>query len=150
MDEIYRAVRGAHSYIRWVALLATAGTFWTMLRGFLAKRAMDKRDRSAAFACTIVLDVQLLLGLALLAVSPAIRVALLDLDVAMQESRVRFLSAEHPITMLAAVAFAHAGSATVRRSDPEAPLRLGRATALFAVALALIVVAIPWFRLGGR
>ena len=136
----------AHGTFRWLVLIVACYAALRMAAGVATGRPWTDADRRAGLAFTIVLDVQLLMGLGLLAVSPLVRRAAGDMAAAMGDARVRFFIAEHPVLMLAAVAVAHMGSVLARRA-PTDRARFVRSTTAYVFSLALVLGGIPWWRL---
>lgn len=135
-----------HSLLRWAVVIVMLTVTATMAFRYAKAAPWTATDRRAALFLTILLDVELLLGLVLYGVSPITRGAMHDMAGAMREPSVRFFVAEHPMIMVLAVALAHAGSVFARKA-PTDRLRFGRATAFFALATALVLWGIPWWRL---
>ena len=135
-----------HSYFRWLVLLAGLVAVAKMFAGWTKSLAWTEADRRAAVLFTVAIDVQLLLGLALFAVSPLVRNAMRDIATAMATPDVRIFVADHPATMLIALALAHAGSAAAKRAATDAA-RFRQGAILYGLSLALILWGIPWFRL---
>jgi hypothetical protein len=65
---------------------------------------------------------------------------------AMRTSDVRFFVAEHPAMMLVALALAHVGSIAARRAATDGA-KFRRGALFFGLSMALMLWAIPWFRL---
>ncbi|WP_243028073.1 hypothetical protein [Thermus albus] len=124
---MYEALLFLHNLVRWAVL---AFGFWAFLR---------PAPRSGAyFAHTLTLQVVLGLGLAFL--SPLFQGALANLEAVMQiPSEARYFVAEHWVGGLIALGLAHAGLSQARKGKPRARL-------LFALALGLLLLSIPWFR----
>jgi hypothetical protein len=130
---MYGLVLLIHSWLRWAVI--GAGVY-AVVRG-------GARDGAAGRWFTIVLDVQILLGLLLYFVlSPFTRDALTDFGAAMGSPQLRFWAVEHVVGMVIGTALAHIGRARVRKAAPE---RRARVAAIFyGLALLAILIAIPW------
>lgn len=135
-----------HSLFRWLVLAVALYVVLRMATGLATGRAWEEDDRRAGVFFTIAMDVQLLLGIALFAISPTIRHGISDVAQAMKDSTVRFMLAEHPILMLLAVVFAHLGSVLSRRG-PTDRVKFVRAAGGYSLAIALLLAGIPWWRL---
>jgi hypothetical protein len=122
-----------HSWLRWAVLAAGVAA---IVRG-------GSRDETAGKWFTILLDVQMLLGLLLYFVlSPVTRAALGDFGGAMGAPQIRFFAVEHVFGMVIAIALAHVGRGKVRKAPVE---RKGRTAAIFyGLALVAILASIPW------
>jgi hypothetical protein len=77
--------------------------------------------------------------------SPLVQSALGNLGAAMQNSQTRFFIAEHWVLMLAAVVMAHVGSIRVKKAA-DALLKQRQALIWYGLSLALMWLAIPWWR----
>jgi hypothetical protein len=87
---------------------------------------------------TILLDVQLLVGLALyLFISPNTTAAMHDFGAAMHTPATRFFLVEHPFGMIIAIALAHVGKI---RGDRGAP----HAKTFLALSLLVLLASQPW------
>jgi hypothetical protein len=135
-----------HSYFRWVVLLAGLVALARMAAGWMKSLPWTSGDRRAGLLFTVALDIQLLFGVALYAVSPMIKKAMSDMATAMRTPDVRFFVADHPATMVIALALAHAGSVVARRA-PTDGAKFRRGAVFYALSLVLILQAIPWSRL---
>jgi hypothetical protein len=111
----------------------------------VTRRAWTRTSRVSSVAYVIVMDVQLVIGLILYALSPLVRTGLADLGAAMADSTIRFFVVEHLLLMVLAVAAAHVGSVTIRRAATDRA-KYARATTWFSVSFVLVLLAIPWWR----
>lgn len=134
-----------HNVLRWVVLLVAFGVLASSLHGVLAARAREKRDRILGLVFTISMDVQLLLGVALLAVGPTFQAASQDWAVTMKDPGLRKIAVEHPTLMILAVVVAHVTSVLVKRASDDSTAHK-RALAGYGLALLTILAGIPWFR----
>src|SRR3989442_5047814 len=103
---MYTTVLLLHSWIRWVALVATVGVTLAALRG---KVEGDKSiaDRWGLVAM-MALDLQMLLGLVLyFGLSPNMREILNHFGDSMKNPATRFWAVEHISSMFVAVALSH-------------------------------------------
>jgi hypothetical protein len=140
---MYSAVLLAHSWIRWIALVAAVGTVLAALR------IRIPADRSAADRWSLIamaaLDLQMLLGLLLyFALSPFTAEALKDMSAAMQNPQLRFWAVEHVSSMFVAVVLAHVGRALVRRANTTPVAVRRRLLICFGLAAILMIVGTPW------
>ncbi|ADW22985.1 MULTISPECIES: hypothetical protein [Thermus] len=124
---MYEAVLFLHNLVRWAVLAF----------GFLALWRPGAKE-GAFFAHALTL--QVVLGILLAFVSPLFQGALANLEAVMQTpGEARYFVAEHWVGGLVALGLAHAGLSQARKGKPRARL-------LFALALALVLLSIPWFR----
>ncbi len=130
---MYGIVLIIHSWLRWAVLAA----------GIAAAARGGARDSSTGRWFTILLDVQVTLGLLLYFVlSPITGAALDDFGGAMKIPQLRFFAVEHVFGMVIGTALAHIGRARVRKAPSH---RRGRTAAIFyGLALIAILASIPW------
>lgn len=134
---MYTGLLDLHNLVRWAVVLlgliaivmAVGGTRWTPQQNSLG------RWFSLSF------DVQVLLGIILLFVSPLVRTAFADFGAAMGDSALRRIVIEHPLLMIIAAVLVHVGVSRGRKTDSS------RTAAIFYVLAAIVVAyAIPWDR----
>ncbi len=130
---MYELVLLVHSWLRWAVLAA----------GIAAAFGGRSREDTAGKWFTILLDVQILLGLLLYFVlSPFTTAALSNFGEAMGNSQLRFFAVEHVFGMLIGTALAHVGRKKVLRAPIE---RRGRLALIFyGLAMLAIILSIPW------
>ena len=130
---MYGLVLLVHSWLRWAVLAA----------GLAAAFRGGARESSAGKWFTILLDVQIVLGLLLYFVlSPFTKSALGDFGAAMRNSQLRFFAVEHVFGMVIGVALAHIGRAKIRKASADRRPRL--ALIFYGLALLAILASIPW------
>jgi len=141
---MYDFVLLAHSWLRWLVLLAALAAVALAVGGVSTRRPWTPVDDRAGLWLTAVLDLQMLLGLALfIFLSPVTKSAFVDMAAAMKAPDVRFFIADHPVGMIIAIALAHVGRARVRKAADTAS-RHKRALVFFGLALVMILLSIPW------
>ena len=139
---MYETVLNIHSWLRWL-VIGTA--LWTILRSAMASgRPWTPADSRSLRIFTIVLDVQMLLGLLLYFVlSPIMKAALSNMGETMRHAGPRFFAVEHVFGMVIAIALAHIGAIKVRKAANDA--RRHRLALIFVgLALLAIFLSIPW------
>jgi hypothetical protein len=105
-----------HAIWRWVLLVAAIVVVIKALIGWLGKRPFTKLDDQLGMAFTMIVDIQVTLGLILWLFGPT---GLRNLSLAMGNSALRFIALEHPILMLIALAFAHIGRARSKKAADD-------------------------------
>lgn len=146
---MYLTVLAIHSWIRWIALVATVGVTLAAARGKVdGDRSIA--DRWGMFAM-MALDIQMLLGLLLyLGLSPNMQEILNHFGEAMKTSTTRFWAVEHSAAMFAAVALSHVGRVLARKAT-TANAKRTRLLVCFGLATVLMLAGMPWpGRPGGR
>ena len=146
---MYTLVLAAHSWIRWIALVATVGTALAALRGRAA--GPDSLADRWGMVAMMVLDLQLLLGVLLyLVLSPNMKAILENFGAAMKDPGLRYWAVEHVTSMLGAIVVAHIGRVLARKAR-SADAKRSRLLICFGVATVLILAGMPWpGRPGGR
>ena len=139
---MYELVLTAHSWLRWVALVAG------LVATGLAAAGPNRADRWGLIL-VIALDLQLLLGLALyLALSPITTATFGDFGAAMRDPAVRFWAVEHVSLMLFAVVMAHVGRVLARKAASPAAKRK-RLLVCFVLSTIAMIAATPWPGMAG-
>lgn len=134
--------------MRWLVLATALVVVLRFIGRYASSSHWTALDRRAALGFTIVLDVQLILGLILYGVSPLVRPWMSDMGGAMKLADVRFVIVEHPMIMILAVVLAHVGKVMSARAPTDRG-KFRQAASWFAVSLALILWGIPWSRFVG-
>ena len=139
---LYSAALIAHSWLRWVVIIAGLVAFVRALLGATRRSPWTAADDRAGFWFIMALDLQIALGVLLYFVSPVTSQAMQDFGAAMKDSVMRFWAVEHSFGMLIGIALAHMGRARARKADV---LRRHRVVAiLFGLALLAVLLSIPW------
>ena len=130
---MYGIVLIIHSWLRWAVLAA----------GLAAVARGGAQGSSTGRWFTILLDVQMLIGLLLYFVlSPFTTAALGDFGAAMKTPQLRFFAVEHVFGMVIGITLAHIGAAKIKKA-PDA--RRGKLALIFyGLALVAILASIPW------
>lgn len=138
---MYLAVLTIHSWLRWAVLIA--GLLAIVRAATAGGRPWTPADDRSVRWFTIVLDVQVLLGLLLyVALSPFTTAAFSDIGAAMKDSGRRFWLVEHAFGMIIAVALAHIGAVKIRKASSLRKHRL--AVIFFTLSLLAVAASIPW------
>lgn len=147
---MYATLLFLHSILRWLVLGSGLAALVLAVRGTQSQQQVTPGQRKAALAFLISTDVQFLLGLGLLALSPIAASAFGDFGAAMKDATLRFWTVEHPVQMLVAIALLHIGYAKAKRAT-QAPVAHKAMLIFFGLALFVIAASIPWpFRAIGR
>lgn len=127
-----------------LALLAALGYAY---RGWLGRRPYRPADRHLGAVLTGLLHLQLLLGLTLyFGLSPWVRLAAANRRAAWHDPTLRFWAITHISLMLKAIIVAQIGQSIAKRAATDAAWPRWSALS-YSVALILILLGIPWFRL---
>jgi hypothetical protein len=139
----YAFLRDTHSLLRWIVIIACLWTLARVWSGFFGRSEWTRKDQMAGLAFTSLLNLQLILGLILYAISPLTRAAMTNFAAAMKDSTLRFFAVEHLAGMLLAVVVAQAGYSLAKRAATDRAKFL-RAAVAYSIAAVLIVASIPW------
>lgn len=139
----YLFLKNIHNLLRWLVIFSCFWALWRVWGGLAARSVWTKKDRLAGLIFTSVLNVQFLIGLVLIGISPLMRSAMLDFGATMKNSSLRFFLVEHPVMMLLAVIIAQAGFSMSKRV-PDDHKKFARATIMYTISAVLILAAIPW------
>jgi hypothetical protein len=141
---MYDFVLLAHSWLRWLVLLAGLVALARAFTGVNTRRPWTPLDDRGGMVFTASLDLQMLLGLVLYGfLSPVTQSAFVDMAAAMRAAPIRFFAVEHPVGMIAAIALAHIGRVRIRKAvDSES--RHKRALVFFGLSLLVLLLSMPW------
>ena len=130
-----------HAIWRWVLLVAALIVVIKTLVGWLGKRPFTKLDDQLGMAFTMIVDIQVLLGLIIWLFGP---LGLQTLSQSMGNAALRFIVLEHPILMLIALAFAHLGRARSKKaSDDAVKHRTSFVFYLFSMVFIALIFLLP-------
>ena len=134
----------AHSWLRWIGLLAGLAALVRAVTGVTTRRPWTPLDDRGGMWFTAALDLQMLIGLVLYAfLSPVTQSAFVDMAAAMRAAPIRFFAVEHPVGMIVAIALAHVGRVRVRKA-PDSESRHKRTLVFFGLALVVLLLSLPW------
>jgi membrane protein DedA with SNARE-associated domain len=139
----YIFLRDTHSLLRWVVLLACLWALARVWSGFFGRSEWTRKDQMAGLLFTSVLNLQLILGIILYAISPITRAAMTNFAAAMKDGTLRFFAVEHVAGMLVAVVVAQLGYSLAKRAATDRAKFLRSAIA-YSIAALLILASIPW------
>ncbi len=139
----YSFLRDTHSLLRWVVIVACLWVLMRVWSGFFGRSEWTRKDQMAGLVFTSLLNVQLILGLILYAISPITRAAMTNFAAAMKDTTLRFFAVEHLAGMLLAVVIAQVGYSISKRATTDRGKFLRSAVA-YSLAAVLIVASIPW------
>jgi hypothetical protein len=138
---VYLATLALHSWVRWLVVLTGLAAFLRAVSG--GRRAWTADDDRAGFWFVMLLDLQVLIGLALYVwLSPITHDAFRDVGAAMTSTSLRFWAVEHGFGMLVGLALAHVGRVRIRKAEPSRRHRV--AAIFFGLALIAVLASIPW------
>lgn len=140
---MYQGLLHAHSGMRYLVLILLLFAIVKSFGGWFGKKEFSRTDNLAGLSTMIVMHLQLIVGLILYFLSPAVQIGLQDLSHAMKVPELRFWSVEHIGMMIVAVVLVTLGRVLAKRAVND--FAKHRRIALFFVSgLILIIAAIPW------
>ena len=121
-----------------VLLMAVVFVVATLIYA-ISKKSTDSTIRKIGLITTIVFHVQLLIGLATIFITGRYK-WFADMGSVMKDAELRLLTVEHPMMMIAGIAFMTIANAKLKRSNV-----VGFNVVILAViALVVILSRIPW------
>jgi len=143
---LYTLLLSFHSLIRWLVLLTGGIAVIRAAMGWLNGLEWAALDNRLGLGFMVSVDVQTILGLSLyLFLSPITESAFEDFSSAMDNDEIRFFAFDHIFLMILVLLLVHAGRIVPRRTA-DAVQKHKKAFIIFAIAMAAILVAVPWGR----
>jgi heme A synthase len=138
---MYTIILIAHSWVRWVALIAAIGATIAALAG---PDTLGRHAERWAIFLTITVDIQMVLGLLLyLVLSPVTTLAMKNFGAAMKNPQLRFWAVEHLAMMMLAVILVHVGRVLARKAPTPEAKRM-RLAVCFGFATMAMLFGMPW------
>lgn len=143
---MYMFVLATHNIVRWLVLIVGLIAVVMAFVGWFGKKEWRNTDEKIGLAYTIVMDVNLLLGLLLyIFLSPITKAAFADFGAAMGDSMLRFFAVEHIFGMVVAVIVTHVGRVLSKKAV-ESRKKYRAAAIWYTFSLLVILAMIPWDR----
>lgn len=150
MSTVNLILQTLHNLGRWLLLIAALVAILRAIIGWIRQQDFTRADERVGLIFTILMDIQVLLGLILFFSKGWAGVLVSDPSTAMSTEAIRFFAVEHLVVMLLALAAAHIGRARTRKAA-AATVKHTSAAFWYLVALLLVLVAVPWpFYSSGR
>lgn len=146
---MYVIINQIHHYGSWLVLLAAIWALYRAWTGYIGKKRWLKADNTAGLVFTILLDIQLLIGLVLyFFLSPFVKVAFADFGAAMKDSMLRFYAVEHILMMIIGLVLIHIGRSKAKKASSA--ISKHKITAIwFTIGFILILSRVPWDKIFG-
>jgi cytochrome c biogenesis factor len=141
---MHPALLHTHNLLRWAVLVLGVVAIVRAAQGLSGGRPYAAARRAGVLFLAS-LHLQVLLGILLFMVSPFVRTAMRDMDVAMGERSVRFFVMEHPMVMIVAAILMTVGSLVAKNARDDAA-RHRKALVFLVVTMLLVLWGIPWQR----
>ena len=141
---MYIGLLSIHSITRWLVVIFGGLAFFFALFGLLGGRRWKKIDDRLGMMFASFYDLQLLLGLLLyFFASPITKGAWRDMGTLMADATMRYFGVEHSLMLLLGLVFVHIGRSQTRKAGEEKK-KFRLVVLWFGLALAFIVIAVPW------
>ena len=140
---MYGFLSRAHNLLAWAVLIVGV---LILSRAGSRRATWSEADTGLVQKLTLLVHLQLLAGLGLWFVSPAVAAARASMGDTMKDPALRRLVVEHPFLMVLAVIAATVSSVRVKKATDSAA-KAKRALVGTLVTLALVAAVIPWQRL---
>jgi len=143
---LYQITLSLHNVLRLALVVVAVWALFRAFTGWLGKGGWLPADRKASKLYPILLDIQVVVGVALYAgISPLMRTATANIPAAMANKELRFYLVEHISAIVIALALAHIGKVrAMRQTDTVA-----RHKTLFfwyGASFLMVLSRIPWNR----
>ena len=140
----YPFLLNLHNILRWAVLLGGLYAITKSVLGIMHKRAYTKQENISHAVFVGLCHAQLLIGLILYFISPAVDVALANgMGAAMKVPELRFVAVEHISTMIIAIVLIQVGRSLSKKAT-DAMVKHRRAVIFFSIGMLLILSRIPW------
>lgn len=140
---MYPFVLTIHNILRWLVVITAVLALVRMWAGWLGKKKWTRADDRAGMLFTMMMDLQILVGLILFFFFSPTTLSLLGGSASMSSPLVRYFAAEHLTMMVLAVVLAHVGRSLSKKAADDGR-KFRRAAIWFTIAVLLILAAIPW------
>ncbi|SDE43338.1 hypothetical protein SAMN04487996_10533 [Dyadobacter soli] len=132
-----------HSINRWLVLVSLLYAIRTAWAGLRSGRPFSGTDNTVRHVTATISHIQLLLGLSLYMISPVVKFNVAEEAGAGIVSEHTFFRLIHIALMVVAVVLITIGSARAKRAATD-PQKFRTMLVWFAIALLIILAAIPW------
>ncbi len=139
---MYTGLLFAHSYLRYIILILLVVVIITSLSGLLGKKPYTATDNKLSLYLFIGTHLQLLLGLVLFLVSPAVQFS----GEAMKNPETRYWLVEHNTAMLIAIVLI----TLARTTSKKMSVATARHKRMFIFNLIALVIIIATISMSGR
>jgi hypothetical protein len=140
---MYGILIGTHNLLAWAVLIVGV---LVLARAGRGSTTWSEADTGLVRKLTLLVHLQLLAGIGLWFVSPAVAAARASMSTTMKDPALRRLVVEHPFLMVLAVIAATVSSVRVKKASDSAT-KAKRALVGTLLTLALVAAVIPWQRL---
>ena len=132
-----------HSLVRWFVLISLVFALFRAYTGWLSKKKFSGFDNAVRHWTATIAHIQLVLGLWLYFISPAVDYFLHNYKEAVHLREIRFFGMEHSLMMFTAIIVISIGSFKVKRRHPDEE-KFKTMAIWYSVGLFIILSSIPW------
>jgi hypothetical protein len=140
---MYNIIKAAHSGWAYLLLLILAIATINAIVGLVGKKDFGNKDFSLALVGLIVTHIQLLLGLALWALSPYSSALFNSTSEVMANSELRLLALEHPLMMIIAVTLLTIGYSKHKKKIVSRG-KFKMLAIFYSLSFVVILSRLPW------
>lgn len=141
--EMFQVLTFLHAATRWLVLAALIYVIFRAYRGKLRGAAFSKGDNAVRHWTATIAHVQLTIGIILYTQSPLVKYFWNNFSVAVRNPDAVFFGLFHIAMMLGAVVLVTVGSSLAKRRAADGE-KFATMVRWFSVALAVILLAVPW------
>ncbi len=139
---MYSALQSIHSFLPYLLIAALVSGILINIAKRFGGRSFKKGDKILAVVGLALTHLQLLVGLALYAVSPRINAAFNSGEL-MSNANHRLYAIEHPLAMIVAVVLVTIGYSKAKRKENDAA-KFQTLAIFYGIALVVLLSRIPW------
>ncbi len=132
-----------HDLFRWLVVAAALAAGIKAFTGWFGKQGWTRLDDRLGLIFTVLMDIQVLIGILLYITSPLIHSAWTSLSSALANLSLGFFTLFHELLILVAVALAHMGR-SLSRKQPEDAKKFRTAGIFYGLSILFLLIAIPW------
>lgn len=140
---MYQSITFLHSLFRWVVLLSLIYAIWISFKGYYHRKQFSKTDNAVRHWTATFAHVQLVLGIILYSKSPIVKYFWKNFGEAKASLDLVFFGMIHILMMITAIILITVGSALAKRKETDRE-KFKTMLVWFTIALAVILIAIPW------
>ena len=134
----------AHHYIFYIGFILVLFIAVRALIGIITQKRFLSEDKDMILISTIVLHVQLLIGIILYLSSPILEKGIQDFAAVMKNSSQRFFLLEHPLGMILAIILVTIGRSKSQKSTIRSKRKYRIIFLLYLIAFIVMAASVPW------
>ena len=139
----YQIVLVTHSWIRWIVLATLIFAIYRGFKGWLEGSQFNKIDGLSRKLASLVVRVQLVIGILLYIISPITQYFISNIKEAIAIPQVSMFGWMHPVGMIIGIALIEIGEARSKKATEDRK-KFSRMAIFYIIGLIIILVNIPW------